>query len=47
MKDLIISRSEASKCPICNEDIDKNFKVVLYKDKKIWVHEKHYVEGGK
>ena len=45
MNDLITERADKCLCPICNEDIGTEFKLVEYKGKRIWIHKRHYVEG--
>jgi len=40
-EDIILSRSEQGLCPFCKKLIGTDFKVIEYKDKKIWVCKKH------
>ena len=44
---LIKDRTDKGRCPICNEKLGTDFKVVEYLGKKIWVHKKHYIVGEK
>jgi len=41
MKDLLFSRTLKDKCPICNEKIDKDYKIVNYDKAKLKVCNKH------
>ena len=35
--DTILERHEKGLCPICNRMIQEDFKIVVYKGKKVWV----------
>ena len=45
--DIIQERSVKGDCPICNKKLTSNFKAVIYKNRKIWIHNKHISAGGK